>query len=191
MSAQSINTAVRRGSRTSASAGADYVPMYHLDVVGIDAVDVVGSIGGWLFDRVMAGWDVQVTLIRDCDLRPMRILGVKTGPRVSDGDLPVPVALAASARVLAQEPRLCGDVGAALRRGRAEVTVWGAARLATLETGARPVLPVQHVLSAAARAFKAQALAAAGIDRSGTGAVEMFRTGNRSLLLVPPDLSPV
>lgn len=165
--------------------------MYHLDVVGIDAVDVVGSVGGWLFDRVMAGWDVQVTLTRDCDLRPLRILGVKTGPRTSEGDPTVPVAMAASAQLLADTPTLCGDVGAALRRGRAEVTVWGNARVAALEDGARPVLPVQHVLSAAARAFKLQALAAAGLDSRGIGAAETFRTGNRSLLLVPPDLSPV
>lgn len=165
--------------------------MYHLDVVGIDAVDVVESIGGWLFDRVMAGWDVRVTLIRDCDLRPLRILGVKTDPRAADGETPVPVALAASTQVLAEEPRLCGDVGAALRRGEAEVTVWGAVRLDALESGTRPVLPVQHVLSAAARAFKSQALAAAGLDHGDIGAVEIFRTGNRSLLLVPSDLSPV
>lgn len=163
--------------------------MYQLDVVGVDAADVVGSAGGWMFDRVMAGWDVRVTLTRDCDLRPLRILGVQTGPRPSEPA--VPVALAASAQALLDAPVLCGDIAAALRRGRAEVTVWGAARLTALESGARPVLPVQHVLSAAARAFKSQALAAAGSGGSVVGRTETFRTGNRSLLLVPPDLSPL
>lgn len=168
---------------------ADFIPAYRLDVVGIDAVDVVGSIGGWLYDRVMAGWDVRVTLIRAGDVRPLRILGVKTGPRESDS--PVPIAMAASSLALAETPDLCGDIAAALRRGQAEVTVWGAARVADLEVGARPMSPVQHVLSAAARAFKAQALAAAGLGARGVDTAETFRTGNRSLLLVPPDLIPV
>lgn len=189
MGVQSTNAVTRRVQRAPASAGADYIPIYHLDVVGTDSVDLVGSAGGWLFDRVMAGWDVQVTLTRDCDLRPLRILGVRTEPRPSGP--PIAVALAASAQALLEAPTLCGDVAAALRRGRAEVTVWGAARLTALDSGARPVLPVQHVLSAAARAFKSQALAAAGLERSRIGVVETFRTGNRSLLLVPPDLSPV
>jgi hypothetical protein len=191
MSAQSIDAVARRGPRTSTPASADRISMYHLDVVGIDAVDVVASVGGWIFDRVMAGWHVHVTLTRDCDLRPLRILGVKTGSRTAGGELPAPVAVAASARVLADMPALCGDMSAALRGGRAEITVWGDRRVVALEGGARPVLPVRHVLSAAARAFKSQAVAAAGLDLRGINPVEAFRTGNRSLLLVPPDLSPV
>lgn len=189
MGAQSINAVSRRGRSTTASVGADYISRYHLEVVGVDAVDVVGSAGGWLFDRVMAGWDVQVTLTRDCDLRPLRILGVRTGPPAAGP--PVPVAVAASAQALLDAPALCGDIAATLRRGQAEVTVWGSARLAALDSGARPVRPVQHVLSAAARAFKSQALDAAGAGGTGSGTVETFRTGNRALLLVPPDLSPL
>lgn len=188
MGVQSTNAVTRRAQRTPVPAGADHIPRYRLDVVGIDAVDVVGAAGGWLFDRVMAGWDVQVALTRDCDLRPLRILGVRTGPRPAEP--PVPVALAASAQALLDAPAVCGDIAAALRRGRAEVTVWGAARLSSLESGARPVLPVQHVLSAAARAFKSQALSAAGLSGR-IDPTETFRTGNRSLLVVPSDLSPV
>lgn len=170
-------------------SGVDDIPAYRLDVVGVDAADVVESAGGWLFDRVMAGWDVQVTLTRDCDPRPLRILGVRTAPRPSAAA--VPVALAVSAQALVEAPALRGDMAASLRRGRTEVTVWGAARFATLESVARPVLPVRHDLSSAARAFKSHALVAAGLDRSGAGAVETFRTGNRSLLLVPRDLTPL
>ena len=190
MGAHSTDAVSRRGRfSATAPAGTDHIPRYQLDVVGVDAADVVGSAGGWLFDRVMAGWDVQVTLTRDCDLRPLRILGVRTGPRAAQA--PVPVALAASAQALHDAPTLCGDIAATLRRGQAEVTVWGATRLAALESVARPVLPVQHVLSAAARAFKLQALDAAGVGGAGSATVETFRTGNRALLLVPPDLSPL
>ena len=35
---------------------------YRLDVVAASAVDVVQSAGGWLYDRVMAGWEVTVLL---------------------------------------------------------------------------------------------------------------------------------
>lgn len=192
MSAHSIGSAVRRGPARSAggsaSAAADFVPSYHLDVVGIDIADIVESAGGWLFDRAMAGWDVRVTLTRDEDVRPLRILGVRTDPRVPQP--PPPVALAASVQALLDTPELGADLAVALRRRQAEVTVWGTARLAALDSGARSVIPVRHVLSGAARAFKAQALVAAGLDARGVGAVEMFRTGNRSLLPVPPDLSP-
>lgn len=158
-------------------------------MVGIDVADVVESAGGWLFDRAMAGWDVRVTLTQACDVRPLRILGVRTDPRSVQP--PSPVALAASARALLDAPERCADIAVALRRRQAEVTVWGAARLDPLDSGARPVRPVRHLLSGAARAFKSQALVAAGLDARGAGAVEMFRTGNRSLLLVPPDLSPI
>ena len=50
---------------------------YRLDVVAASAVDVVQSAGGWLYDRVMAGWEVTVLLPHGCDTRPLRILGVR------------------------------------------------------------------------------------------------------------------
>ena len=40
-------------------------------------VDVVRSAGGWLFDRVMAGWDVTVITPDHSDSRPLQILGVR------------------------------------------------------------------------------------------------------------------
>ena len=49
---------------------------YRLDVVASSAADVVGSIGGWLYDRVRAGWDVNVLLAQECDDRPLQILGM-------------------------------------------------------------------------------------------------------------------
>jgi hypothetical protein len=151
----------------------------------------VVAAGGWLFDRVMAGWDVHVTLSTAGDPRPLRILGVGTGiPDADDADAGVPVALALSARVLATEQAVRGEVETALRQGRAEVTVWGDARWAGMDGGAGAVLPVRHVLSAAARTFKAHALSAAGFDAPTVAHVEDFRTGNRSSLPVPPDLMP-
>ena len=59
-------------------------PVLTASACGIDstllagsAVDVVRSAGGWLYDRVMAGWEVTVLLPHGRDTRPLRILGVR------------------------------------------------------------------------------------------------------------------
>lgn len=130
---------------------------YELDVIGVDAADLVRSAGGWLFDRAMAGWDVRVTLTKEGDLRPLQILGLRIGER---RDQPVALAVAGV---------LGFQVQTALNRGDAEVTVWDADRLTGLE-------PVRYVLSSAARAFKAQALAAVGLDPTELRQVEVFRS---------------
>ena len=36
---------------------------YRLDVVAASSADVVCSVGGWLYDRVLAGWEVTVTTV--------------------------------------------------------------------------------------------------------------------------------
>jgi hypothetical protein len=145
------------GAQSAVSSGADRVTRYELDVIGVDAADVVRSAGGWLVDRVMAGWDVQVTLTREGDLRPLQILGLRIGER---RDQPVALAVAGGLSV---------QVQTALNRGGAEVMVWDADRLTGLE-------PVRYVLSSAARAFKAQALAAVGLDLSELHSAEVFRS---------------
>ena len=50
---------------------------YRLDVVASSPADVVCSVGGWLYDRVRAGWDVNVLLPQRCDSRPLQILGMQ------------------------------------------------------------------------------------------------------------------
>src|SRR5437588_12785198 len=50
---------------------------YRLEVVAVSALDVVQSAGGWLYDRVMAGWEVTALLPHGCDTRSLRILGVR------------------------------------------------------------------------------------------------------------------
>src|ERR1700738_447166 len=50
---------------------------HRLDVLAADTADVVQTTGGWLFDRVMAGWEVNVLLPRGCPARPLRVLGVR------------------------------------------------------------------------------------------------------------------
>ncbi len=51
---------------------------YRLDVVAYSVPEVVKFAGGWLVDRVMAGWAVTVLIPADEDTRPLEILGVQT-----------------------------------------------------------------------------------------------------------------
>ena len=166
---------------------------YEIAVEVADVRDAVRSAGGWLCDRVRAGWNVTVTVPDGADVRPLTILGVavrSAGDEVPDGadasERPAAMALAADA--LAQDGRLLKDVLKTLDRGTVEVTIWGDGLPSAL-TGR--VESVRYQLSAAARAFKAQALIATGEPARAVGATEEFHS---SALWYPPDgsdLSPV
>jgi hypothetical protein len=162
---------------------------YRLDVVAPSVVEVVTYAGGWLFDRVMAGWDVSVYIADRTDVRPLHILGTQThdlehafipldqGPR--------PQALAVAAELFANDLPARRAVLKALARSLTEVTLWGDVRSAELDES---TTAVQHRLSAAARVFKAQALVAAEAK-----AVGSFNETFRSRLIECPaaaDLIP-
>ena len=136
-------------------------------------VDVVNCAGGWLFDRAMAGWDVAALVAAHDDVRPLRILGVKALDLelALDGPERWPAALSVSADLYAAEERVRHAVGKAVRRGTAEVTVWGQRRPFELN---RNVTSVHHQLSSAARSFKGKALAAAAILAGSVDPVETF-----------------
>ena len=48
---------------------------YRLAVAAPSVVEVVRFAGGWLFDQVIAGWDVMVLTAEPGDDRPLQILG--------------------------------------------------------------------------------------------------------------------
>jgi hypothetical protein len=75
----------------------------------------------------------------------------------------------------------------ALDNGTAEVTLWGERWPTGLD---RTVDSVEHRLSAAARAFKAQALAALELPALAVGPVETFSSGVTNCLSVAADLVP-
>src|SRR6476619_2963097 len=81
-----------------------------LVVVASCPVDAVRFAGGWLFDRVMAGWEAVVILADDSDPRPLRMLGAHTGDLEvalpSAGSAPRPHALAVQAELYAADPRV-------------------------------------------------------------------------------------
>jgi hypothetical protein len=164
---------------------------YRLDVVAADVVDVVRFAGGWLFDRAMAGWDVTVLLADHPDERPLQILGVHTidleYALASVGHRPAPQTLAAAADLLGCDSRVRQGVLQALDQGAIEVTWWGETWPGELDDS---VGRVQHQLSAAAQAFKAQALAAAAVPVNSIGLIETFRSKVMACPSVGADLIP-
>jgi len=167
---------------------------YDLIVVVGNPADAVRAAGGWLCDRVRAGWRVNVVFtgrIEDADVRPFEVLGVRTLPAGAD---PVelvrsgPAALAVAADVLESDPGLRADVLRVVERGGTEFTVWGDWQPGVL---AGRVSPTRHRMSGAARAFKKQALAVAGTPGAATDSAEQFHS---CALWYPPegsDLMPV
>ena len=165
---------------------------YRLDVVAANAADAVRFAGGWMYDRVMAGWDVTVLLADRSDERPLQILGVATSDLESALALweerPHPQTVAVAADLFASDERVRRGVLGALEQGLTEVTLWGDSLPAELDES---VGPVAHRLSAAARAFKSQALtAAAAADVGSVTGTETFRCGVMATPSVAADLIP-
>jgi hypothetical protein len=135
--------------------------------------DAVRSAGGWLFDQVIAGWSGTVLTTDHADPRPLRILGAGAVDLESALGAPGwglrPDAIAVDADLCESDPRVGRLVCAALADGVSDVRLWGAG------TGDGSRL-IQHRLSVAARAFKAQALAAAAAADP-IEATEAFRGG--------------
>jgi hypothetical protein len=174
------------GNHSGGNAGS--LGKYELDVTASDVVDLVRSAGGWLFDRSMAGWDVNVVVTAGCDLLPLQILGVSGEPREAEDDASAParaVALAASASAVCADPQLKTEVLRAMKRGIGDVLIWGDSLPEGIERG---VEVVEHELSAAAKAFKARAMEALGLSED-VGATETFR-GRASFRVGYSDLTP-
>ncbi|MDH6197373.1 hypothetical protein M2272_004026 [Mycobacterium frederiksbergense] len=171
----------------------DKTLQYELNVVATSVADVVSGIGGWLFDRGMAGWRVNVAAGRsEHDERALRILGMKavdlSGLWRSVGTETGRIAMMVIAtdridsgdEVQLHRLTALGDSG--------QVTFFGSQCPAVLSG---KVHPVQYRMSAAARAFKAQALAVAGGCPESVGAVETMFGYARATGPVGADLVPV
>lgn len=148
---------------TSSRRAAEDVGRYEFQVFAADVADVVRSIGGLIFDRAMAGWDVSVVVGSDGDLdfddRPIRILGA----RVSNDPARPPRAttlLAVAGDVILKSDAVRRQVIAAGNDGATEVLLWGQGHPPSLNC---KYVQVRHRPSAAAQVFKAHALAAGGV----------------------------
>lgn len=143
-------------------------------VVAPDPVEAVRFAGGWLFDRALAGWDVHVLTEDGADSRPLRILGARPLDLESALTSPVrgprPAAIAVAAELYESDTRIRRLVRAALDDGVSDCRLWSDRWAAVDGEGA-----VRHRLSTAARAFKAQALAAVAGPVDADGTTETFR----------------
>jgi hypothetical protein len=130
----------------------------------------VQSAGGWLYDRVMAGWEVTALLPDGCDTRPLRVLGVQAlDPEARARTGSTSQSLAVSAEAFTADARVRDKVLESLDGRLTEVALWGDGWPLGVN---RAMTRAQHVLSAAARRFKGYALAAAGIPCAAVGPTE-------------------
>ena len=140
--------------------------------------------GGWLCDQALAGWDVTVVTADHEDQRALRILGVRG--RDLESALAAPVqgsclhAVAVQAELYGSDERVRQMVRAAAE-ARTDIRLWGDAWPDDFEAVADRV---SHRLSAAARAFKAQALAAEAAAAWPADTEEFRRGAIRRLALV-------
>lgn len=143
-----------------------------------DPAEAVLFAGGWLFDRAMAGWDVNVLTLDDGNLGPLGILGARVhdlGPALESS-----LVLGQCLHAIAVPGNLYwSDKGvqrlahSALQDTPGELLLWGSAADLHSHPGlhlqaGHVMVSVRHRLSFAARAFKAQALAAARIPAAET-----------------------
>jgi hypothetical protein len=172
--------ASRRFSPSERASRSSPLHHYRIAVVASTVPTLIESAGGFLCDRAREGWDISVSVCEPSDVWPLGILGV------SDDALPQHVHDPAS--VIAEIPRrttvavsadlLGGNAG--VRRALAQragdglgiVTVCGRPVHADAEEGLEHT---PHVLSVAARAFKASALRAAHIDAVADPAESLYR----------------
>jgi hypothetical protein len=157
-------------------------------VIGRDAAEVVRFSGGWMFDQALAGWDVNVLTLDDGNVRPLRILGANPhdlapllAPGVAVGQCLHAVVVPAD--LYHAEEGVRRIARNAMEAGSAELLLWDDDQSPVLglpgpvSAGHGPV-PVRHRLSLAARAFKAQALAAARVPDADAvvAEAEVFRS---------------
>ena len=124
---------------------------YRLDVVSPTVLDAVRFAGGWIYDRVMAGWDVTVLVNSGEDVRPLEVLGAEAldleSVLESWEQRPHPQTVAVAAALFDRDDRVRQGVLGALEQGATEVTLWGDLLPTELNNS---VDSVQHRLSAAA-----------------------------------------
>jgi hypothetical protein len=157
---------------------ADRSTRYRLDVVAPCVTDAVTFIGGWMFDRVMNGWDVHVVASDEADSRPLRILGVKAERALQRSLVPStlpapedPSTWAIATTAFAADSRVREATLSALKTASSRVVLWGSSCPAELDLS---VSGVTYDLSAAAVAFKRHALYAANAPVDSAHCPEMI-----------------
>ena len=140
---------------------------YQFQLVARNIADAVLSIGGLIFDRAMAGWDVSVVIDGEIDGavddRPIGILGARLATRMSGPNyaraLPRPHLLAVATDVMVKSDSVRRHVLALGHDTETDVLLWGRHHPTNF---ARTFVAARHQPSAAAHIFKSHALLAVG-----------------------------
>lgn len=180
-----LGSSERSGSGVRVSA--EVLHSYDLTVIAADVDGVVASAGGWLCDRVRAGWQVTVLVRGGAETGALTVLGVRDETLESAvAALRRPAAaVAVDARVLTHDENARTEVLRLVEAGRTEVTVWGSSSQVSSELLSEARFDaVCHRISAAARAFKAGALRTCGREAATGPGVETFVSAG---LWYPPD----
>lgn len=166
-----------------------YATKHRMTVFASSSTDAVAYAGGLIFDRVGAGWDVQIHLTTDSpgDGRALQILGIQKPMQSTPFDgTEWPDLILIGPDVYRQNAQARRIFTAAARRPPTEVAMWGDEWPTNLHPG---IGQVEHRLSTAARAFKAHAMGAAGLKPAVIRA-EQFHSGQRrfdiAASLLPP-----
>jgi uncharacterized protein YlxP (DUF503 family) len=161
------------GNQNALKRSATSCNRYRLFIAISDVRELVASAGGWICDRIQAGWDVSVAVTEPHDLRPLQILGITTvltdqefEPLSNRGEV---AAIAFAAEAFDRDELLRRQVLKALDQGATEISIWGK----TLPSGLEGrVHRLQHRLSITSRAFKAHAVAAVPFPIAAISATE-------------------
>lgn len=184
-----MSMATARPDRNTTHPEPDYATRHRMAIFAGNAADIVGFAGGLIFDRVGAGWDVKIQLasVTPEDERSLRILGIQSRMHSVGFDTsPWPDVLLMSADVYSGQIQARRMFNTAARKQHAEVVMWGGGWPDELDPG---IGTVEHRLSTAARAFKAYAMVAAGLDATVQPA-EQFLSGKRRYRTAAPLLLP-
>jgi hypothetical protein len=156
-----------RPGASSPGEAIDEFGKYQFQVVARNIADAVMSIGGLIFDRAMAGWDVSVLVDGGidgaADDRPVRILGARLvkrnwGPNYAAA-LPRPHLLAVATDVMVRSDAVRRHVLALGNDSETDVLLWGRHHPTKLP---RTFIAARHQPSAAAHIFKSHALLGVG-----------------------------
>lgn len=161
-------------------------------ILGDNESEVVHAAGGLIYDRSSGGWDVEVQLTASGDGRPLQILGA-TSTSLADLDISRegsqwPDAIIVSPHVYRDNIAVRDYFTRALLRSQATTAMYGDDWPAGL---GKDIGRVAYQLGPAARAFKRQAMLAAGLTPAPTASAEALRGCRREfashrLVAAPP-----
>ena len=156
-----------RPGASSLREAPDELGKYQFQLVARNIADAVVSIGGLIFDRAMAGWDVSVVIDGEIggavDDRPIRILGARLATRMPGPNyaaaLPRPHLLAVATDVMVKSDSVRRHVLALGNDTETGVLLWGRHHPTNFPG---TFVAAWHQPSAASHIFKSRALVAVG-----------------------------